>query len=96
MIQNEAGKFAFSWAKLTAENKVLVVLLGVIALFGFMYFYDRNNLIESLKTQIKDEQAENKELKGALKTKDCVVVVITARFLNFAENAKPQKQQNEK
>jgi len=87
MDPNEAGAFALSWAKLRDSEKTMVVLLCVMALFGFMYFYDRNSLIQSLQAQVTDAHKENKDLKKALKTKDCVVVVVTTKLINFAENS---------
>ena len=87
MTGNEAGKFAFNWAKLKPSERNLVVLLCVMALFGFMYFYDRNSLIQSLRTQVADGQKENRDLKKALKTKDSVVVVVTTTLIEFASES---------
>jgi len=83
-IPNEAGKFALSWSKLTPENKSLVVLLGVLGLFGTILYNDRNSVVEILKTQITSYERKEERWNKSDKSKDSTIVLLSTMMINLA------------
>jgi len=85
MALNEAGGFVLSWAKLTPENKNLVVLLCLLGLLGLILFNERKDVVDVLKGQVSSYEKKEADWLIRERRKDSTIVTLSYMMIKLAD-----------